>query len=449
MLMFLLPLSVCARPPVLGKQFGSPQVAVSAVTTLTITVTNGEGFSFTNISFSDDLPSGLSIYPAVVSNNCAGTLSATAGSTNITLTGGSVAPNSQCSVSLLVQADTVGLKTNTVIGRDDLIGRDASASTTVIAPVFTKSFAAASLAVGQSTTMTLTLTNDVIPPITFGAVSGFIDSLPAGMVVTSLGAQTCIGTVTTPNPSTIIFVQSGADTLVTGSCTITATIQVLTSGMLTNTATGNRALIGQNPSASVQADSPAGAFQVRYASNLTSGGSYVNLVNNGANGAGQSGPGFGGAAGNICVNAYTFSPDEQLVACCSCLITPNGLASMAVDNDLLNNTLTGVRPNSVVVKLVNTAAGADFTRTNCNNSAALAGSSNFPLATGLTAFGTTIHPSVTPGSFSATESAFLNATLSPTELASITGRYTNILGNGSGFGICNGCRSGATASLGR
>ena len=149
------------------------------------------------------------------------------------------------------------------------------------------------------------------------------------------------------------------------------------------------------------------------------------------------------------MNAYTFSPDEQLVACCSCLITPNGLASIAVGNDLLNNTLTGVRPNSIVVKLVNTGAGPDFTKSNCNNSAALAGSTNFPLASGVVSFGNTIHPSVTPGDFGATETPFLNATVSLTELASITNRCTNIVGNGSGFGICNGCRNGVTAGLGR
>ena len=85
-------------------------------------------------------------------------------------------------------------------------------------------------------------------------------------------------------------------------------------------------------------------FQIRYAANLTSGDSVINLTNTGANGASLNGPGFGGAAGNICVNVYAFSPDEQLVSCCSCLITPNGFASLSVNSDLISNTLTGVRP---------------------------------------------------------------------------------------------------------
>ena len=187
-------------------------------------------------------------------------------------------------------------------------------------------------------------------------------------------------------------------------------------------------------------------FLVRYASNLTSGDSVINLTNTGENGASITGPGFGAAAGNVCVNVYAFSPDEQLISCCSCLITPNGLVALSVKDDLISNTLTGVRPNSVVVKLVNTGAGAAFTGATCSNSAAIAGGTGFPLAGGLVAFGTTVHAAASAGAFAVTETPFLQATLSPTELASITNRCTNIIGNGSGFGICRSCRAGGLAS---
>ena len=193
--------------------------------------------------------------------------------------------------------------------------------------------------------------------------------------------------------------------------------------------------LAQNP---ITADSP---FQIRYAANLTSGDSVINITNSGANGASLFGPGFGGAAGNICVNVYAFSPDEQLVSCCSCLVTPNGLVSLSVNNDLVSNTLTGVRPSSVVVKLVSTLAGTGGSGSSCTNSAATV--SGEGLARGMLAWGTTIHAGAAAGTLDTTETAFSPATLSAGELASITNRCTNIIGNGSTFGICRSCRPGA------
>src|SRR5580704_11954419 len=106
------------------------------------------------------------------------------------------------------------------------------------------------------------------------------------------------------------------------------------------------AAFAQNP---ITADSP---FQVRYAANLNVGDSVVDITNTGATG------------NNICVNVYTFAPDEQEISCCTCQVTPDGLASLSVKNSLINNTLTGVVPTAVVIKLVATR------QTTCNAAAA-------------------------------------------------------------------------------
>src|SRR5436190_2914167 len=94
-------------------------------------------------------------------------------------------------------------------------------------------------------------------------------------------------------------------------------------------------------------------FQVSYFSHLNRGDSVINMVNTGARGAdlpfGMS-PAITGA---ICVNVYALSPDEQLVSCCSCPITPNGLRSISARNDLsFQSGLTPAVPTSLVVKLV-------------------------------------------------------------------------------------------------
>jgi hypothetical protein len=179
-------------------------------------------------------------------------------------------------------------------------------------------------------------------------------------------------------------------------------------------------------------------FQVSYAANPAAGESYINIINTGANGASLLGPGFGAAAGNICVNVYAFAPDEQEISCCSCLLTPNSVANLGVNRDLTGTTLTGVVPTSVVVKLVATLAGTGGSGTSCSSSAATEGTPVF----GLAAYGTTPQPVGSSG-FSAVEHTFVASTLSAAEYASITGRCASILGNGSGFGVCSSCRSGA------
>ena len=89
-------------------------------------------------------------------------------------------------------------------------------------------------------------------------------------------------------------------------------------------------------------------FQVRYASNLAVGDSVVNITNTGA----SSTVAFPTQNGNICANVYVFSPDEQLISCCTCLVTPDGLISLSARNDLISNTLTPGVPTSITVKLV-------------------------------------------------------------------------------------------------
>src|SRR5271157_4977073 len=99
-----------------------------------------------------------------------------------------------------------------------------------------------------------------------------------------------------------------------------------------------------------------GFYQIGYSANLNIGDSVVNLSNDGFQG------GFINAApfkteGNICVNVYTFDPAEEEIACCACLVTPNGLNALSVKSDLASNPLTPAIPTSVVIKLVASEPG--------------------------------------------------------------------------------------------
>jgi hypothetical protein len=171
---------------------------------------------------------------------------------------------------------------------------------------------------------------------------------------------------------------------------------------------------------------PLDAFQLHYAANLNGGDSVINITNAGSSIAPADGtPGDG----NLCVHVYTFSPDEQEISCCSCLVTPNALVSLSAQNDLINNVLTPSTPTSIVVKLVATAGRGT-------------------LAPGMLAWGTTLHAAPGAG-LASTETPFSKAALSAAELNRITALCGFIQANGSGFGICRGCRLGGLGAVGR
>ena len=192
------------------------------------------------------------------------------------------------------------------------------------------------------------------------------------------------------------------------------------------------AAYAQNP---ITADSP---YQVKYASNLTIGDSVINITNTGARGAGL---GFGTSAsvtGAICVNVYVYDPSEEVVSCCSCPVTPNGLVSLSAKNDLISNPLTRGNPTSIVIKLLATEPVGGT----CNNSALLAGTPTF--TAGMAAWGTALHAntSAAAGTYAVTESAFTPATLSDGEVARLAYGCGAVANVGSGFGTCNSCRLG-------
>ena len=164
-------------------------------------------------------------------------------------------------------------------------------------------------------------------------------------------------------------------------------------------------------------------FQIKYAANLNIGDSYVNFTNSGATVA-------NGVSQNLCVNLYPFDPQEELISCCQCSVTPNGLVSLSVIKSLISNPLTPAIPTSVVIKAV-ASTGV------CNASAVAT------LAHGLLGWGTTLHQNTSTATptYAVTETPFSFADLSAAELGHITSTCGFIEANGSGFGICAGCPS--------
>ncbi len=179
-------------------------------------------------------------------------------------------------------------------------------------------------------------------------------------------------------------------------------------------------------------------YQVSYAANLNIGDSVVNVTNDGTNG-GVIGA---GTLGNLCANVYVFDPQEEEIGCCTCLVTPNGLNSLSVKSDLISNNLTPAVPTSITISLIASQPTADLTGnlTVCNPATGVVGNVQ---GNGLVAWGNTLEPTATPGTFNAVPAPFLSAGLSPSELAGVTSACNFIQADGTGYGICKSCRLGA------
>jgi hypothetical protein len=197
------------------------------------------------------------------------------------------------------------------------------------------------------------------------------------------------------------------------------------------------------------------SFMVRYFSNLSAADSYINLTNDGS--AVTSGS-HGAPTQNICANVYTFDANEEMVSCCTCPITANGLKSLSVKNDLVSNTLTPGVPLAVVVKLVATSpvltyASSAYTLTSgCDATLAPSEvhsngqwdndghSTKTLLVNALHAWAATPHLNTASGAYQMTETEFSNASLGDTEITNITNQCFYIGQLGSGFGICKSCQ---------
>ncbi len=134
-----------------------------------------------------------------------------------------------------------------------------------------------------------------------------------------------------------------------------------------------------------------------------------------------------------------FDPREELIACCTCLVTPNGLNSFSAVNDLIHNPLTPNVPTSITIDLVGSAPVAGL----CNAGSA----SNInaqTLLSGLTAWGTTIEAQA-PAGFGVVRTKFLSGNISPSELNALVTSCSFVQGDGSGFGTCGACKTGAGA----
>ncbi|MEO7432027.1 MAG: hypothetical protein ABIR62_08380 [Dokdonella sp.] len=242
-----------ARALDLAKSFAPGTVFAGGNSRLTITFTRRAGASaLTGLSVTDTLPAGHVIAtPPTASTTCGGTVTATAGSNSVALSGGALGGGAS-STSCVVQVDvktpsgSAGTATNTIPANavTTTEGVTTTAATATIARVtssvsLSKGFSPDTVVIGGTSTLSVGILNTNPGAVSLTGV-GITDSLPLGMLVatppvaTFSGPGCSGGTLTAVAGSTSVQL-TGATVSANAACLIKLNVVAMAAGNLINT----------------------------------------------------------------------------------------------------------------------------------------------------------------------------------------------------------------------
>ncbi len=241
--------------PKATKAFLPASVAVgSSNSVLTITLANPSSSAASITSFSDNLstmagaPGGFTIGAGATTSCTGGTLTATQNTTLISLAGGTIPANGNCTITMPIQVLTgtpVGSYTNTIAGGALVTNRGTSsgnqvATLAVTAASVSKAFSPTTQAAGLVSNLTITLMN---PAVTAATITSFTDNLTTMLGTFTVApspasSSTCAGHNLSAAPGGTSITMTAGTIPATGSCTITVPVLVgdtVTAGAYTNT----------------------------------------------------------------------------------------------------------------------------------------------------------------------------------------------------------------------
>ena len=238
------PTAVSTAPvaPTMSQAFVPASVGESVASTLTITLSNANGFALTQTGLSDTLPSALTIAstptPATTCTGAAKSL--TAAANVVTLSDAIIPANSSCTVRVTVSSTTAGTYTNSLApnalstgpaGGNTATSAAALVVTVPVAPSVTQAFSPSTITQNGVATLTVTVSNSNAYALTGAALT---DTLPSNLSIKSspVAATTCGGTLSAASSTATL---SGATLAASGSCTMTLSVTSATAGSYTNT----------------------------------------------------------------------------------------------------------------------------------------------------------------------------------------------------------------------
>ena len=245
-------------PAEMNKSFSPISIVPGGISRLRVTIYNPNAFPLSQAAWTDNLigvQPGLSIAnPVNLTNSCGGNVTATAGTTTLSLSGGIVparvgtAPGS-CTVAVDVTSTTPGNLINTIpanalssTGAGSTITNTTPASATlhvsaVQAPALSKNFSPTTILIGEISRLTISIRNtDLLSALTGASLS---DQLPANVVLANpvspalSNCGTSASLAATPGASTLTL--NNADIAADTACTIRVNVTSTVSDVYTNT----------------------------------------------------------------------------------------------------------------------------------------------------------------------------------------------------------------------
>jgi LPXTG-site transpeptidase (sortase) family protein len=253
---------VLSFPAEMNKSFSPISIAAGGVSRLNVTIYNPNAFPLINASWTDDLigvQPGLAIAsPMGLTNSCRGSVTAVAGSTKFSLSGGTVpaqvgiVPGS-CTVSIIVTSTTAGNLINTIpagaltsTGEGLSITNTSPASATLNVagtpiPSISKSFSPGTIWAGGTSQLSIVIRNNE-PSTTLTQVS-LTDNLPTDVFLANPVSPTLTGcgasaSLTAVSRGTSVSLNNGT-IAPSSTCTITVNVTSNVQGAYTNSIPAN------------------------------------------------------------------------------------------------------------------------------------------------------------------------------------------------------------------
>ena len=232
-------------PPVITQVPGTTSMLLGLTTTLQFEIQNNNvSQSLSGIGFTDTLPSNLVVAtPSGLTGSCGGgTITSTAASSVISLSGATLAALASCSFTVSVTSVAAGSATNTtgtVTSTEGGPGAAYPVTISVVAPpTLGAAFSPTSMTVSGTSTLTFTLGNPTANTVAETEVT-FTNTFPTGLTIANPNglSGTCGGmNLAIPGSSSMIVASVSIAT--NSTCTVSVNVVASATGSYTDT-TGN------------------------------------------------------------------------------------------------------------------------------------------------------------------------------------------------------------------